>query len=93
MAGQEAVHAPTGPHQTHGGVEDAGGEGAGQDAAGVDETDPGTAVDHLQGDPQQELEGDVEGEVPPGVVYQAVTEGRVQKFLLNRLVGGVPLVH
>ena len=74
MAGQETVDAPTGPHQPHLGVEDAGGQRAGQDARGVDDADPGAAVDHLQRDSEQELDGDVEGEVPPGGVDQAVAQ-------------------
>ena len=71
---QEAVDPATGSHQADLRVQDTGGEGPRQHAAGVDQTDPSTAMDHLQRDPQHQLEGEVEGEVPPGVVDQAVAE-------------------
>ena len=74
VTGQEAVHPAAGAHQADLRVQDTGGEGPRQHAAGVDQTDPSTAVNHLQRDPQHQLEGEVEGEVPPGVVDETVAE-------------------
>ena len=100
VASQQTVDSTTGTHQADLRVQDTGGQRAGQDARGVDEADPGTAVNHLQRDSEQELDGDIEGEMPPGGVDETVAEeppelslpaGRINQERVQRDVGPAPV--
>ena len=84
MPGQEAVHAATGAHQAHPGVQDAGGQRAGEHSRGVDEAESGGAVHHLQGQPEHQLQQQVECQVPPARVDQAVAQEPPQLSLSER---------
>lgn len=74
MGGQEGVHTAAGAHQEHLRVDDTGAQGAGKDAGHVDDTDPGRAVHHLQGNAEEQLDDDVEAQMEPVGVQEHVAE-------------------
>ena len=90
VGGDQGVHPAAGAGQEHAGLDNGGPQGAGQHPAQVDSRHPpgpgdNMSVDvsrchpvlpvhHLQGDPQHQLDQDVEGHVEEAGVDEAVAD-------------------
>lgn len=74
VSGQQGVYTTASSHQEHLRVHHTGAQGSGKHARHIDDTDPGRAVHHLQGNAEEQLDDDVEAQVEPVGVQEHIAE-------------------